>query len=91
MQEEGVRGLFRGYTISLFCTPFFHTLYFPLYEAIKDQFKQNFGWQEGNNKLYSISAGIAGITCNIITNPFWVVRTRMQAEIFRSMCEESYS
>jgi solute carrier family 25 folate transporter 32 len=87
---EGIRGVFRGWTISAFCTPFFHTLYFPLYESIKGNFKAHYGWQENSFKLYSASASIAGITCNIITNPFWVVRTRMQAEIFRSMCDKTY-
>jgi len=86
-----MKGLFRGYSISAFCTPFFHTLYFPLYEKAKQKAKENFGWQEGSFKLYSLSASAAGITCNIITNPFWLVRTRMQAEIFRSMCEHNYN
>lgn len=48
------------------------------------------GWQENDFKLYSLSASIAGISCNLITNPFWVVRTRMQAEIFRSLCDKNY-
>ena len=26
------------------------------------------------------------MVCNVITNPFWVVRTRMQAESFRNTC-----
>lgn len=90
VKTEGVRGLFRGYSISAFCTPFFHTLYFPLYEQIKLKFKSKFLWEENSFKLYSIAAAIAGITCNIITNPFWVVRTRMQSEIFRSICEKNY-
>ena len=53
--------------------------------------KENLGWQENSFKLYSVSASIAGITCNVITNPFWLVRTRMQAETFRSACELNYT
>ena len=83
--------MFRGYTISAFCTPLFHTIYFPLYETIKDNFKTQYGWQENEFKLYSVSASIAGICCNVITNPFWVVRTRMQAEVFRSLCDKNYT
>ena len=78
-----MQGLFRGYYISAFCTPFFHTLYFPLYEGIKLRCKSQFGWEEGDFYLYSLSAATAGLSCNVITNPFWMVRTRMQAEIFR--------
>jgi solute carrier family 25 folate transporter 32 len=88
--EEGLRGLFRGYSISALCTPMFHTLYFPLYESIKIEFKRRYNWEEGSFALYSLSASIAGMTCNVITNPFWMVRTRMQTEIFRSNCEENF-
>lgn len=88
--QEGMKGLFRGYYISAFCTPFFHTIYFPLYESIKLECQRRFQWEEGSFYLYSLSASIAGMTCNVITNPFWMVRTRMQAEIFRSSCEENY-
>lgn len=74
-----------GYSVSVFCIPLFHTLYFPLYENTKIFFKEKYGWKDNSFKLYSVSAGICGLLCNIATNPFWVVRTRMQAEIFRSI------
>lgn len=90
LRVEGFQGVFRGYTISAFCTPFFHTLYFPLYEGTKGYFKRTLGWHENDFKLYSLSASLAGICCNVITNPFWVVRTRMQAEIFRTLCDKTY-
>jgi solute carrier family 25 folate transporter 32 len=53
-------------------------------------FKAKHGWADDSFKLYSVSAGISGLFCNVVTNPFWVVRTRMQAEIFRSAAEEHY-
>ena len=94
IKEEGIHGLYRGkaillkknigYSVSVFCIPLFHTIYFPLYEATKLHFKEKYGWKEDSFKLYSVSAGLSGLFCNVITNPFWVVRTRMQAEIFRS-------
>lgn len=74
-----------GYSISVFCIPLFHTIYFPLYESTKLYFKHTYDWHDNSFKLYSVSAGISGLFCNIVTNPFWVVRTRMQAEIFRSL------
>lgn len=90
LRLEGIKGVFRGWSISAFCTPLFHTIYFPLYEGCKVYFKKSLGWHDNDFKLYSLSASISGITCNIITNPFWVVRTRMQAEIFRTMCDKTY-
>jgi solute carrier family 25 folate transporter 32 len=90
LNEEGVRGLFRGYLISAFCLPLFHTIYFPLYEKAKLSCKDTFGWADGSFKLYSLSAGVAGMSCNLLTNPFWMVRTRMQSEVFRGLCETTY-
>ena len=46
--------------------------------------------QDNSFALYSVSACLTGIFCNIVTNPFWVLRTRMQAEIFRNGKQEHY-
>jgi hypothetical protein len=48
-----------------------------LYERSKIHFKETYGWADESFKLYSVSAGISGLFCNVVTNPFWVVRTRM--------------
>ncbi len=79
-----------GYSVSVFCIPLFHTLYFPLYERCKNYFHTQYKWPEESFRLYSVSAGLSGLFCNIVTNPFWVVRTRMQAEIFRCMNQDHY-
>ena len=34
--QEGLRGFYRGYSITLVTTPMFHSLYFALYEKTKD-------------------------------------------------------
>ena len=90
-QNEGLRGLYRGYTVTAFCTPTFHAMYFPMYVGFKGFFKENFHLEENTFELYAVSASLSGVISNCITNPFWMVRTRMQAETFRSMCEENYS
>lgn len=68
----------------------FNTIYFPIYEIAKNRLKDRFQWHENEVKLYSSSAAIAGTVCNFITNPLWVVRTRMQSEIFENMCHEHF-
>ena len=90
LKSEGLRGLYRGYNVTAFCVPFFNMIYFPLYEAIKAEFKVKFKWQENDFMLYAASATVAGVICNCISNPLWLVRTRMQAEVFRSISEENY-
>ena len=89
-RNEGMRGLYRGYTVTAFCTPMFHTIYFPMYEKIKMVYKKEMGFEENSFALYALASGSAGALCNCISNPFWMVRTRMQAEIFRSSSEANY-
>ena len=48
---------FVGYTVSVFCIPLFHTIYFPIYEKQKLLYKDNFEWDENSFKLYALSAG----------------------------------
>ena len=68
----------------------FHAMYFPLYESFKGYFRDTLNLKEGSFSLYGLSAVFSGVIINCITNPFWMVRTRMQAEIFRSMSEDNY-
>jgi len=68
----------------------FHAMYFPMYEKFKGIFRTNFELEEGSFQLYACSATVSGIISNCITNPFWMVRTRMQAEVFRSMSEKDF-
>lgn len=65
-------------------------MYFPIYEIVKKRLKNDLGWQEQQVRLYSLSAGISGAACNILTNPLWVVRTRMQSEILKNSSEEHF-
>ena len=68
----------------------FHAMYFPVYENFKDFYRRSLKLEEGSFSLYAVSAASAGVISNCITNPFWMVRTRMQTEIFRSLCAENY-
>ena len=76
-KNEGFKGMYRGYSVSIFCIPIFNTIYFPIYEHIKGELKSNYGFTKDDTSLYALSSGMAGTTCNIITNPLWMVRTRM--------------
>ena len=87
---EGFKGLYRGYSVTAFCTPMFHAMYFPIYERFKRSFRETWEMKEGSFALYAFAAASSGVISNCISNPFWMVRTRMQAEIFRSMSQENY-
>jgi len=83
--------MYRGYSVSIFCIPVFNTMYFPLYEYTKTELQTKFGFKEGDIALYAIGAGLAGTGCNILTNPLWMVRVRMQSEIFNNASPEAFN
>ena len=89
--SEGFKGVYRGYSISLLSIPVFNTIYFPLYELAKQELRATFGWREGDLRLYSAAAGVAGSICNVLTNPFFLLRTRMQAEAFADESSGHYN
>ena len=83
--------MYRGYSVSIFCIPIFNTIYFPLYEYTKKELETRTQMKQGDVKLYAMSAGLAGTTCNVMTNPLWMVRVRMQSEIFNNACMKDFS
>lgn len=89
-KDEGIKGMFKGYRATVVCTPVFHSLYFPLYEKLRLRFAEDFGLEKSSLKVVIFSCGIAGFASNLITNPMWMIRTRMQAEIFKSEGKPHY-
>ena len=94
IKTNGISGLFRGLTPTLFTVPTFWGVYFPIYEMSKTRISQTFMSQSKdfnasnssttNNALTVLthvsSAVFAGALADCATNPMWVVRTRMQTE-----------
>jgi hypothetical protein len=66
--------------------PFFHSLYFPIYEFSKDFYsKLIYGNSEKFNALIcTLSSMTSAIICDTITNPMWIVRVRHQTEYMHS-------
>mmetsp|Transcript_6791 Transcript_6791/g.5937 ORF Transcript_6791/g.5937 Transcript_6791/m.5937 type:complete len:259 (+) Transcript_6791:15-791(+) len=89
-KQEGFWGMFRGYRASVVTTPVFHSIYFPIYERLRLHFSEKFGLEKSSLKVVFMSCGIAGTFSSILTNPMWMIRTRMQAEIFKSKGKPNY-
>mmetsp|Transcript_34180 Transcript_34180/g.82639 ORF Transcript_34180/g.82639 Transcript_34180/m.82639 type:complete len:406 (+) Transcript_34180:242-1459(+) len=83
--SDGVRGCFRGLGATLATVPAFWGLYFPLYEGLKGRilaWSHDYG-DGGHNHhalVHLASAMSAGAFADIVCNPLFVVRTRMQTE-----------
>lgn len=76
-REEGIRGAFKGVGPALLTVPIFWAVYWPIYNKMKSNFYQF----HPDLPLYIshlLSAISAGAVGDIITNPFWVTRTRLQ-------------
>ena len=86
VKRDGMTGLFRGLGPTLATVPTFWGFYFPAYEASKYRISS---FLNGTDLLplssqihqpvtHLIAAVSAGAFADTLTNPMWVVRTRMQ-------------
>jgi len=92
-KDEGFRGLYKGnihwnieisyfpgYGAAAVTIPIFHSLYFAIFYRTKDYLN--------NERIYNnrpvvrdmLASLYTGVVCNTLTNPLWVVRTRIQSQ-----------
>ncbi|CAL8074454.1 unnamed protein product [Orchesella dallaii] len=77
LKDEGVKGLYRGVTPNVWGAGSAWGLYFLFYNSLKTS------WQGGDTKMdlgptgHMTIAAEAGLLTLIVTNPLWVVKTRL--------------
>jgi solute carrier family 25 folate transporter 32 len=81
LAEEGVRGLYRGLTPTLFALLPNWAVYFSTYERLKVTIAGHVRpeWAASPGVHMAAAAG-AGAATMLITNPLWVVKTRLQTQ-----------
>lgn len=77
---EGLRGLYAGLVPAVFGSSLSWSLYFFLYSNIKERNRRQFRRAELGPSLHLLSAAEAGSIVAVITNPVWVVKTRLQLQ-----------
>lgn len=77
VQVEGIKGAFRGLGATLLTVPMFWGIYFPLYNDLKQSLQTP---QRNVSVVHCISAVLAGAAADVVCNPFFLVRTRLQTE-----------
>ncbi|KAK9276631.1 hypothetical protein L1049_006167 [Liquidambar formosana] len=84
IRTEGLRGLYRGLSPTLLALPPNWAVYFTVYEHLKGLLHSHVG-ESGELTLGAnmIAASGAGAATAIITNPLWVVKTRLQTQGMR--------
>jgi solute carrier family 25 folate transporter 32 len=89
LKKEGPKGMFRGLGATLVTVPLFWGVYFPLYDETKDvlthrqQFVDVSEYHPG--VVHCLSAIMTGAVADVICNPFFVVRTRLQTEALHEL------
>ena len=77
LKEEGVRGLFGGFTASITGSLFASTCYFGFYETMKRRLKDS-GLDP--TFAYFISGGMADVGASLFYVPSEVLKTRLQLQ-----------
>jgi solute carrier family 25 (mitochondrial folate transporter), member 32 len=90
---EGYRGFFKGLGATLFTVPVFWAIYFPCYDELKSYWLARFnggGFAEDRisvnpSLIHMMSAVQAGAIADVVCNPMFVVRTRLQTEALHDL------
>ena len=82
--DEGLAGWFRGIAPAMCSVAVFWSVYFPCYDRAKEQIAQASGLPKTSSVVHCSAAAAAGGLTDVITNPLWVVRTRMATSPLRS-------
>ncbi|RKP20213.1 mitochondrial carrier [Rozella allomycis CSF55] len=78
IEKEGVKGLFSGLESGLFGIAVTNSVYYYWYETVRTYFMK----KNANLSTFHLllSGSIAGAVTTILTNPIWVVNTRLTAK-----------
>jgi solute carrier family 25 protein 33/36 len=81
-RTEGLRGLWKGIGPNLFGVIPARAIYFSTYSSTKDYLTNGIQINKGHESpfIHALSACIAGFTTSTISNPIWLVKTRMQLQ-----------
>ncbi|KAL4419421.1 hypothetical protein ABPG77_006348 [Micractinium sp. CCAP 211/92] len=81
MREEGMRGLYRGLTPTLVALLPNWAVYFTAYERLKTAIGSRVAPQWSSSAAVHMAAAAgAGAATMLITNPLWVIKTRLQTQ-----------
>jgi len=77
LKQEGVRGLYRGVAPNVWGSGSAWGCYFLFYNSIKNWIQAGDLEQPLGAKLHMVAAAEAGVLTLLMTNPIWVVKTRL--------------
>mmetsp|Transcript_12973 Transcript_12973/g.11100 ORF Transcript_12973/g.11100 Transcript_12973/m.11100 type:complete len:102 (-) Transcript_12973:775-1080(-) len=76
-RNEGFHGLYKGYNVTAVAIPLFHSLYFSIFYGMKEYLNKSY-FEDKHPLINNVIAAVGtGFICHTVTNPFWIVRTRI--------------
>ena len=82
-REEGLIGWYHGFVPAIASVTVFWTCYFPCYEFAKQKFAALLDRSDSAPVVHVTAAASAGLFTDVVTNPLWVVRTRLATQALR--------
>jgi len=83
-EDEGVKGLFKGVRVTLIANPLYNSLWFAIYGVLKDFCHDKVFTRNDKYLSPMIASIISGFFCEIVTTPFWMLRTRIQSHFLHT-------
>ena len=83
-QDEGIKGLFKGVRVTLIANPLYHSLWFMIYGILKDVTKEHILGRDDKYIVPMVASTISGFFCEVVTTPFWMLRTRIQSHFLHT-------
>ena len=82
-RHEGLAGWYHGFTPAVCSVAVFWTVYFPCYDYSKERIALLSGLPASSPLVHMSAAAGAGLVTDVITNPLWVIRTRLATQALR--------
>jgi solute carrier family 25 protein 33/36 len=86
-RTEGVRALWKGLVPNLIGVVPARSIYFSVYQTSKHKYLD---YMKESSFVHMLSAATAGTSTAIVTNPIWLIKTRMQLQQQNSLYKNSF-
>jgi hypothetical protein len=89
-QQEGIRGFYKGLFASSILIPLNYVIYFNFYEMLKSRVRRILNAKD-TFLCFAIPSALSGLFTNLILSPLWVLKTRLQADVYRGIKRSDFA
>lgn len=89
-KQEGIRGFYKGLFASSILVPLNYVIYFNFYEMLKLRVRRYLN-EENSFLCFAIPSTLSGFFTNLILSPLWVLKVRLQADIYRGIRRSDFA